>query len=124
MHSKSRIEKAISQHKDEIETLAWQLALISVPQRAEMIASIISRCEWNGDCLEWQGANSGDGRGGGYGCVSYMGFKWKAHRLMYSLVNHPVPPNKQIHHKCDNRKCCNPEHLECTTNLKNQRAKK
>jgi hypothetical protein len=33
------------------------------------------------------------------------------HRVMYALVNGPIPPGKMVRHSCDNPPCCNPEHL-------------
>ena len=34
-----------------------------------------------------------------------------AHRAAYILWNGPIPDGMQIDHRCDNPKCCNPQHL-------------
>ena len=75
-------------------------------------------------CWVWQGPCSGNGRGGGYPRMSLRGHTVAVHRAIYTHFFGYVPRQKQIHHKCNNRLCCNPEHLEMTTHLKNQREKK
>lgn len=36
-----------------------------------------------------------------------------AHRVAWSIINGSIPEGKLILHKCDNRSCCNPNHLYC-----------
>lgn len=64
-------------------------------------------------CWRWTGERGGFG-GGGYGYVSVGGIKGRpaAHRLMYELEVGPIPEGFQVHHKCRNRLCVNPDHLE------------
>ncbi|WP_453971403.1 HNH endonuclease signature motif containing protein [Amorphus sp. MBR-141] len=40
---------------------------------------------------------------------------------MFVLVNGPLPPRKQVDHRCNRRLCVNPDHLEMVTHLENQR---
>jgi hypothetical protein len=37
------------------------------------------------------------------------------HRVSYELLVGPIPSDLQIHHWCEVRRCCNPEHLEPMT---------
>ena len=36
----------------------------------------------------------------------------QAHRFAWERVNGPIPKGKLLHHKCSNKLCVNPEHLE------------
>lgn len=38
--------------------------------------------------------------------------QWRAHRLAYELAIGPIPFGHHLHHKCKNRICCNPNHVE------------
>lgn len=59
-------------------------------------------------CWEWQRAIQTNG----YGSVGYEGKTHLAHRLSYQLYVGPIPAGHDIHHKCQNRPCINPAHLE------------
>jgi hypothetical protein len=75
-------------------------------------------------CWNWLGPTSGDGRGGGYGRMSLDGQTVSVHKVMFTHFFGFVPGKKQVDHKCNNRRCCNPEHLQMVTHLQNQRLKK
>jgi hypothetical protein len=40
------------------------------------------------------------------------GSKRKPYKMYYELAHGPVPDGHQVHHKCRNKLCVNPEHLE------------
>lgn len=75
------------------------------------------------DCLIWQGADSGNGRGGGYPRMSLDGATVAVHRVVWVNHNGYIPPKKQIDHRCKNRMCVNEEHLQMVTHRKNQKLK-
>lgn len=44
-----------------------------------------------------------------------------AHRFAWELTNGPVPDGLELDHRCRNRGCCNPAHLEPVTHAENMR---
>lgn len=48
----------------------------------------------------------------GYGRMTVNGHNVNAHRVSYEVVNGPIPDGWEIHHKCENKACVNPLHLE------------
>lgn len=55
----------------------------------------------------------------GYGQVTIFGKCEPAHRVSYEMFVGDIPENYDIRHKCDNRRCVNPEHLEVGTRQQN-----
>lgn len=72
-------------------------------------------------CWNWTGPTSGNGRGGGYPRMHLDGQTMAVHIVMYAVEYGPVPGKKQIDHRCRNRLCVNPAHLEMVTHRENQR---
>lgn len=94
--------------------------------RQKIFDKIMARVKINKDtgCWEWQGPTFGDGRGGGYGRMSLYGQTVAVHIVMFVNFFGYVPSKKQIDHKCTNRICCNPDHLEMVTHKQNQRRRR
>lgn len=73
-----------------------------------------TRTDPNG-CRVWLGLRTRDG----YGRTTIGGRDTVVHRAVYEAHVGPVPERMVLDHKCRNRACCNPEHLEPVTAREN-----
>ena len=75
------------------------------------------------ECRNWKGTFWNHG----YGYIWWGGEDCLAHRVVYEIVNGPIPKHGQILHHCDNPKCVNPAHLyvgSCADNVADREDRK
>lgn len=80
---------------------------------------ILGRVIEVGECWEWEGASDSAGRPKIR--ISSNGERYveRIYRLVYLAYFGVDPDSLQVQHKCDNRRCFRPEHLELGDDKKN-----
>lgn len=66
-------------------------------------------------CWEWNGCLNAKG----YGQITWHGLHYQFHRFIYEYFQGEIDSDLVIHHKCYNRRCVNPLHLEQVTQREN-----
>lgn len=106
-------------HYQNLKTTGNPLGKTGKPKKNNCIVSFIELVDsipinQNG-CKIWPlGINSQ-----GYGNYSIDNMTYSVHRLLYTTVNNKSYYGFVVRHKCDNRACCNIDHLEIGTQSDN-----
>lgn len=84
--------------------------------RPQTLDSVLDRCiVGDSGCWLWQGFLNQYG----YGRAKWRGRNWLVHRLVYELMERPIPAGLTIDHLCRVRNCLNPGHMEPVTSREN-----
>lgn len=67
-----------------------------------------SKLDPQGECVVWTGPRIRNG----YGRYYFRGRQYVVHRVAWESVNGPIAEGMVVNHRCWNKSCCNPDHLE------------
>src|SRR5262245_6782953 len=83
----------------------------------ELLEKIYGRIHIDEDtmCFHYLGGDNGQD----YGRMYAYGKMQSVHRLMYGIFHGPIPPDKEVHHTCGVRNCCNIAHLALVSHRDN-----
>lgn len=80
-----------------------------MPAAGQVNTTLVTIPENPAECWEWNGSTN---KKTGYGKKTWNGSHVLAHRWVFELLQGPIPEGLVINHKCSNRACVNPTHLE------------
>ncbi len=86
------------------------------PRNGNQLEDVLNRYEVDANgCWNYTGAKDK----WGYGTFYFQQSSYKAHRISYYLKFGEITDRKVIDHKCRNKSCINPNHLEAVSQLEN-----
>lgn len=86
-------------------------------QRA--IGYLVERSYIDGECYVWKLRTDGPEELLGYGKMEWQGKDWRVHRFAYHYLVAYLPKSTLVHHKCSNKACWRPEHLQAVSHQDN-----
>lgn len=84
---------------------------------ATPLSMLLSKFLVDDGCWPWIGGRNTSG----YGVIRRDGKPQQAHRVVYELLEGPIPEGHEPDHLCRNRACVNPAHFEIVTHAENGR---
>jgi hypothetical protein len=83
----------------------------------DLLQKIYERIDIDEDtlCFRYVGGDNGQN----YGRMWAHGKNHSVHRVMYGIFHGPLPPDKEVHHTCGIRNCCNIAHLALVSHRDN-----
>jgi hypothetical protein len=88
------------------------IGLVTKRDKDKALMKVFEQClitysKKTGVCFQW----SSTSKTGMHGRIRHKNKLVYPHRLVYMAAKGYIPPGYDIHHKCGNPLCCNPEHM-------------
>ena len=83
----------------------------------QILQKIYAKIDIDEDSMCWR--YTGGNNGKNYGRIYARGKLHGVHRLIYEIFHGSIPEDKEVHHVCSVRSCCNPAHLRLISHREN-----
>lgn len=118
----STLERAMAEEIHRLTgTRRWRRGVDVSKMSPEAIAKFWAKVDKSGGpdaCWPWLGRCNRDGYGHAY--VTGHRADVRAHRVACALVGMEQPEGLEADHRCNNRPCCNPAHIQFVTPAENK----